>query len=217
MRTRLIPLIMTLLIVGAVAVASLLFANNERERYQAVQRVRAARSEIHLVFRMRHRSGPIADETYRIENIDGVSTAAYAAVNRTGVKITVDSLPHKTHEVAFLFGQLVQDGIWNLTTKPPRGDTSTSYTIEVAQLVNRESGSRRVTFTDPHYWATTGGHQFKIKLDKHKPLPDLLRMNSTVLVDTRYEKVVHDFREFGSPAFRAKVADAQTRLRGMHT
>jgi len=216
-KNRLIPLVMTLLIVGSVVVATVLFADRERERYQAVQRVRAARSEIHLIFRMHHRAGPIADETYRIENVDGVSTAGYAAVNRGGLKITVDSLPHQTHEVAFLFGQLVQDGIWQLTTKPPRGDTSTSYTGEVAQLINRERGSRRVTFTDTQKWATTGGHQFKIKLDKRKPLPDLLRMDSTVLVDPHYEKVVRDFLAFGSSPFRARVAAAQARLRRSHS
>jgi len=50
-------------------------------------------------------------------------------------------------------------------------------------------------------------------LSKNKPLPNLLALTSTTLVEPRYEKIVEDFREFGPQSFRDKVAAAQTRLK----
>ena len=105
-------------------------------------------------------------------------------------------------DVAYLFGQTVQDGYWDLGDQPPRGDTSTQYTISVKQLVDGQHGEHQFTFTDPQYWATTGGHQFHITLDRNKPVPDLVSMKSTVIVEPRYGKLVDDILEFGSPGFR---------------
>jgi hypothetical protein len=152
-----------------------------------------------------------------MSDIDGLSKSRYRALGRSGLAITIDERPRVTIDegpnVAFLFQQAVLDGIWELPSRPPRGDTSTHYTIEVYQLTGDRHGSHRFEFTDPHYWATTGGHQFHITLAKNKPVPDLLTLSSTTLVEPRYEKLVADFREFGPQSFRDKVAAAQTRLR----
>ena len=80
-------------------------------------------------------------------------------------------------------------------------------------MTNGKHGSHEFSFTDPHYWATTGGHQYTIHLDRNKPVPNLLQMSSTVLVEPRYEKIVDAFLDYGSEAFRSKVAAAQSKLR----
>jgi len=96
---------------------------------------------------------------------------------------------------------------------PPRGDTTVSYTIAVYQLTDNQSGEHTFTFTDPHYWATTGGRQYHIHLDKDKPLPDLLTLRSTSFAEPRYGKIVHDFDAFNPPGFRATLAAARAKLR----
>lgn len=162
---------------------------------------------------IRRQDGPIALEEYRMDDQSGLSTSEYRAVNRKGLTIRVEALPHETTDVPFLFDKLVQAGIWELRSKPPRGDTSTSYAVDVYQLTDGKHGSHAFGFTDPHYWATTGGHQYTIHLDRDKPVPNLLSMSSTVLVEPRYQKIVDAFVGYGSDAFRAKVAAAQEKLR----
>jgi hypothetical protein len=166
---------------------------------------------------VRHATGPIAEEDYQMSDIDGLSQSRYRAVGRTGLAITIDERPRETVEqgpnVAYFFQQAVQDGVWDLTNEPPRGDRSTSYTVDVYQLLGNQHGSRSFTFTDPHYWATTGGHQFHIVLRKGQPLPNLLNMTSTTLVEPRYQKIVDDFRAFGPQSFRDKIVAVQARLK----
>lgn len=180
--------------------------------------VLASRSELRLAMLVRHDTGPISEEDYSMSDIDGLSGSSYRAIGRNGVQITIEERPRKTIEdgpdVAYFFQQAVADGIWDLQSKPPRGDRSTHYTIDVYQLTGSQHGAHRFEFTDPRYWATTGGHQFHIVLSKDKPLPDLLRLSSTTLVDPRYAKVVDDFRAFGPQSFRQKIAAAQSRLKG---
>ncbi|HTV74025.1 MAG TPA: hypothetical protein VME66_10000 [Candidatus Acidoferrales bacterium] len=204
-----------ILIAVAVGVVTgwLLFGKGEADRYGVVQRVLQAPSAIRLSLVVRHAKGPIVEEDYRMADLNGVSSATYRAVGSNGLTIRVESLPRETYDVSFLFEKTVQDGIWELRSKPPRGDTSTQYTITVYQLTDNEHGTHTMTFTDPHYWATTGGRQFHIHLDRNKPVPDLLFMKSTALVEPRYGLLVDDFRQFGSAPFRAKIAAAQARLR----
>ncbi len=191
-----------------------LLATDEAARHEAARRVANSRSEIRLGMMIRHRSGPIVEEDYNLADIDGVSTSEYRAVGRNGTAIKVASLPRQTYDVSFFFDKAVSDGIWELPSRPPRGDTATAFAIDVYQLTNSLHGSHAFSFTDPHYWATTGGHQFHIKLEKDKPVPNLLELSSTVLVEPRYERLVDDFRAFGSNAFRAKVAAIRARLGG---
>ncbi|MGP6157737.1 MAG: hypothetical protein ACLPYS_09580 [Vulcanimicrobiaceae bacterium] len=191
-----------------------LFRANESGRYAAARHVAELPSAIRLSLVVRHKSGAIAEEEYRMADINGVSSSQYRAVGRNGEAIKVDSLPRETYDVSFFFEKTVSDGIWQLSSRPPRGDTSTSYAIDVYQLTGGQHGSRSITFTDPHYWATTGGHQFHIVLDKNKPVPNLLQLSSTVPVEPRYQKLVDDFRSFGSDEFRSKVAAIVARLGG---
>ena len=212
MRRNPVPPLVFLALLLSIAGGWWLFSKTESGRYDATRRIAQSRSEIRLSMTVRHRSGPISEEEYRLADLNGLSQAEYRAVGRNGVTVRVDSLPHETFDVSFLFDQAVVDGIWELASKPARGDTSSLYTISVSQLTDNQHGSHQFEFTDPHYWASTGGHQFTIHLDRTKPLPDLLRMSSTTLVDPRYEKLADDFERFGSPEFRERIADARTKI-----
>jgi hypothetical protein len=207
-----VPLLVFLAGVVAVALGAWVFAKRDMPRTDAARQVLEAPSEIRYSMTVDHVGGPIAEEEYRMDDLSGASTSEYRAVGRSGTAIKVSTLPHETTDVVFLFEKLVQDGIWELSSKPPRGDTSVRYTVEIYQLVNGKHGSHRFTFTDPHYWATTGGHQYHIHLDRSKPVPNLLTMSSTVLVEPRYQEIVDAFRKSGTDTFRAKVAAAQARL-----
>jgi hypothetical protein len=198
----------------AVVIGVWFFTVQESGRYAATSRVLAAPSEIRLRFEIHRRDGPVAQEEYRMDDLNGLSTSEYRALNRKGLTIKVEALPRETTDVAFLFDKLVRDGIWELRSRPPRGDTATSYDVEIYQLTDGKHGSHAFTFTDPHYWATTGGHQYTIHLDRNKPVPDILNLSSTVVVEPRYQKIVDDFEAYGSEAFRAKVTAAQAKLRG---
>ncbi len=217
MRRNLVPLLIFLAALVGLGGAYAAFQTTVVPRYEGAHNVLDSRSELRVSMTVRHDKGPIAVEDYEMSDVDGLSKSRYRALGRTGLQITIDERPRVTIDegpnVAFLFQQAVLDGIWELQSRPPRGDTSTHYTIEVYQLTGEQHGSHRFEFTDPHYWATTGGHQFHITLDKNKPLPNLLTLSSTTLVEPRYEKLVADFREFGPQSFRDKVAAAQTRLR----
>jgi hypothetical protein len=190
-----------------------LYGRSDANRYQQAQQVLRAPSAIRLNLVVTHDAGPIVREEYAMADLDGISSATYRAVGRDGVAIAVRSLPRQTYDVSFFFEKAVQDGIWELRSKPPRGNVSTHYTMSVYQLVDKQHGSHTIAFTDPNYWATTGGQQFHITLDRNKPVPDLVQLKSTSLVEPRYARLVDDFRTFGSAAFRSKVTAAQTRLR----
>jgi hypothetical protein len=90
--------------------------------------VLASRSDLELRMLVRYTRGPLVEEDYTMRDADGVSTSQYRGVGRNGVQITIAERPRKTIEegsdVAYLFGQAVQDGIWELHSKPPRGDTA---------------------------------------------------------------------------------------------
>jgi hypothetical protein len=212
-RRSIVPLLVFLACLLAIGGGWLLFDRTQRAGYEAARRVAHSRSEIRMSLLIRHERGAIAEEEYRLENLDGVSSAEYRGVARTGMQIRIASLPRQTTDVSFLFGKAVLDGIWELPSRPPRGDASTRYEISVYQLINEQHGEHRFTFTDPAYWATTAGRQYRIHLDRSKPVPDLLLLEGTSLAEPRYERLVEDFLGFGSPAFRARIAATQARLR----
>jgi len=208
-----VPLFVFLMGFLAVALMWHYFAVEHGDEYAAVRNVARSHSDIRLGMQVHHAAGSISDEFYSMEDRDGLSTSEYRAVGRDGTTIKVDALPRATVDVAFLFDRAVADGIWELSDRPLRGDASTRYTIDIYQLTNGKHGSRRFTFTDPHYWATTGGHQFHIHLDKNKPVPNFLQMSSTVLVEPRYERLVKDFLGYGTSQFKDKIVQAQAKLR----
>jgi hypothetical protein len=212
MARKVIPIAIALAAILAVVLGWIQFVRTDSARFAAAGRVLTSRSEVHLAFTIRRDTGPIAEERYEMTNLDGLSTASYRGSNRSGLEVKVNSFPRRTYDVSFLFGQVVADGIWKLPSRPPRGDRATTYTISVAQTIDGAHGGRTFSFTDPHYWATVGGHQYKIHLEKDKPIPDLLTMESTVIVEPRYDSLVRDFLGFGSPEFRASIDDARKRL-----
>ncbi len=216
MRRNPIPVLIFVLAIVGLFAAYAFFNHSIVPRYVGARNVLARRSEIRESLRIRYDRGPLVEEDWTMSDIEGTSASEYRVVGRNGTTISIRERPRPTLDaganVAFFFGRTVQDGIWELTNRPPRGDTSAHYTVHVYQLTGDEHGSRDYTFTDPHYWATTGGHQFHITLSKNKPVPDLLQMTSTVLVEPRYAELVDDFEAFGPDSFRAKVAQARSRL-----
>lgn len=202
-----------------IAVASILclilgwrvFGRDAIERYQRVALLEKQPSEITLSMTVRYARGAIAQEEYRMADLNGLSAVSYRAAGRSGTIVRIEGLPYASYDVSSFFGQAVQDGIWELPDAPPRGDTFVRYSITVAQTVDGRHGTHTMRFTDPHYWATTAGRSYRIRLEKDKPVPDLLFLRSVSVAQPRYQRLVDDFRMFGSDAFHAKVADARKR------
>ena len=122
-RSTVIPLAIFLLaVVGALA-AVRIYWPSESNRYSSTKAVLHTKSEIRMTFAIVHEKGPIAREQITYTNVDGNAKAAYEGTNRTGSAIARFSATVDGYEVANLFGQAVQDGIWELQSKPPRGDT----------------------------------------------------------------------------------------------
>jgi hypothetical protein len=206
--------------VSAVVLAYSFFSTTLATRYAKNHAVLNSASAERMSLDVKYDAGPLVEETYAMSDTDGLSKTSYKAVGRNGITVTVEERPRKTLEadanVAYLFGRVVQDGIWKLDTKPPRGNTAAHYRIDVYQLINGEHGSRFFEFTDPHYWATTAGHQFTIHLDKGKPIDEsMIRMTSSIPAEPGYQALVADFETFGPASFRARVAAEKKRRFGL--
>ncbi len=214
MRRNPVPPLIFLAIVAAVGLGWWFYAKTEAGSQARVGRVARSFSDIKLGLTISHSKGAISQEDYRMEDRNGESSSLYRAAGRNGTVITIADKPHQTTDVSFLFDKAVADGIWELPSRPARGDTATQYAVNIYQLTNGQHGSHEFTFTDPKYWATTGGHQYTIHLDKHKPVPDLLQMSSTTLIEPRYGALVDDFTTFGSAEFQKRIAAAKARLAG---
>lgn len=205
--------------IGAASVLCLIlswriFGHDAIERYQRVRLLEKQLSEIRLSMTVRYSRGAIAEEEYRMADLNGLSSVSYRAEGRSGTVVRIEGLPYASYDVSSFFGQAVQDGVWELRDAPPRGDTSVRYGITVAQTVDGRQGTHTMRFTDPRYWATTAGRHYRIRLEKDKPIPDLLFLRSDSIAQPRYQRLVDDFRMFGSDAFHAKVADARKRAEG---
>jgi hypothetical protein len=216
---NLIPLLVFLTLFAGCIVAGVVTLHTLVPRYAHSDAVLHSASDIKVAMQIAYDRGPLRSETWTMRDRNGLSTVAYRALGRNGIQVTISERPSsdvdERSNVAFLFGRLVQDGLWDLPSKPPRGNTNAHYTISVYQLITNQHGGRSLTFTDPHYWATTGGHQFTIHLDKDKPVPDLLRMSSTTLVEPRYDELVADFRAFGPSSFLTRIAAEKKRRFGV--
>ena len=207
------PLIVIMALVGIVG-AWQLFARTEKARYESVKAVKTSRSYIKLTMDVSYPRGRIASEHYTLIDDDGKSRATYAVSDRKGTIATFDETI-RGYDVAFAFDRVVQDGIWQINTKHQRTLDDVKYTVSIDQTAQSQSGRRKISFTDPHYWATAAGRQYRIHLDPKKPTPtaaDLLRLDSTSTADARYERIVADFQTFGSPAFKRTVTSARAKL-----
>lgn len=203
------PLILIIAVLAAVG-GWLLFARGEHDRFVAVKDVRLSRSEIRFSYAVDHVQGPIAREEWRFANLEGRSTASYTAVDRRGTRATFDERVDG-YDVTFLFERLVQDGIWELPTRPFRGKPDV-HVVRIEQVAQSRSGFHEFRFSDPHYLATSAGREYHLHLDRAKPVPDLLRLDSTSSADARYQRIVDDVERFGSPRFKRTIATAREKL-----
>lgn len=187
----------------------------ELKQLAQVDKLKACPSEIYLRMLVHYDKPPIYEEEYRMQDVDGASKASYRIRTYAGKEVTVTEPARLETDVSFLFGQVVQDGIWDLTNRAPAGNTNAHYTLYVKQLVDCKQGDRTVTFTDPKHIATDIGREYRIDLSKEKikSPADLLHLESTSLADPHYLAVVNDFRSFGSDTFRKNVTEAQAAAR----
>ena len=181
-----------------------------------VSRVRQAPTVLELRLTITYDKPPIYQEQYLIRNNNGLSMAQYKITGYSGKVVSIIMPPAQRYDMTFFFEDVVADGVWQLTNRPPRGNTDVRYTLYVHEIANRRQGSRTITFTDPHYWAVTAGRQYSIHLSPNSPTPDLLKLKSTSLADPRFEKIVQAFRSFGPPSFRQKILQAQQLIRDSH-
>ncbi len=208
MRRSVTPFILVFAIVMAILGWFVYHGRNEFSRLASVSRMKASPSQIYLRLLIHYDNPPVYEEEYRMKDIEGVSTFDYRIRTYNGKQITITAPAHAMYDVSFFYGKVDQQGIWKLVDKPPRGNASVHYTLYVKQLADYQQGDRTITFTDPHYWATTAGRQFQINLSKNSPT-DLLKLQSTALADPRYQEIVAGFRAFGPPQFRERVAKAR--------
>ncbi len=212
MRRSIIPLSILVLTLVTVYAVFRMFWQTETRRLVEVGHMSAAPSEIYARMLKRYDKPPVYEEEWRLRDVEGTTSYDYRIRAYNGVQITITAPPHRTYDVSYFFGKLDQDGVWQIVNQPPRGNTDVHYTVYVKQLADYKAGDRTVTFTDPHYWATTAGRQYNIDLSKTSP-GALLTMQSTQLADKRYQMVVDDFENFGPPGFRAKIAAARARIK----
>lgn len=203
------------LALAVVALIVLRYIPQETAKIKAVDRLRACPSEIYLRMLVHYDKPPIYEEEYRMQDVNGASKASYHIRTYAGKEVTVTEPARSETDVSFFFGQVVQDGIWDLVNRPPEGNTTVHYTLYVKQLVDCKQGSRTITFTDPEHIANNVGREYHIDLSKQKIKgpSDFAHLESESLANPHYLAVVNDFRAFGSDAFRKSVAAAQADAR----
>ncbi len=214
MKRNPLPLILTIFF-GVMLVASVFIyrKNNEFSHLGEVTKIVNSRSELYARLLVRYDRPPIYEEEYSMQDVNGVSTSRYRIRGYAGKEVRVTAPAARVREVSYFFGSLNQEGVWELINRPPVGNTGVHYTLYVKQILGDKQGERTVTFTDPQYWAAASvpGKHYEIHLDKNAPV-DLSSVQS-IDVDARYQAIVNEFRNFGSPAFRADVARAQAVIR----
>lgn len=198
-----------------IAIITIHYLPLELKQLQQVDKLKACPSEIYLRMLVHYDKAPVYEEEYRMQDINGASKASYRIRTYAGKEVTVSEPARSETDVSFLLGSTVQDGIWDLTNRPPEGNTAVHYTVYVKQLVDCKQGVRTITFTDPKHIATDAGREYQIDLSKQKVKSpaDLIHLESKSLADPHYLAVVTDFRTFGSETFRKNVAEAQAAAR----
>jgi hypothetical protein len=210
-RPSLIPWLILALGVAVAVIAYRAYLEDVMAPLSTVAKIQNAPSKIYARLLIQYDKPPIYQEQYDMRDVNGASSYSYRIRTYNGKQITITSPPHATYDVSFFFGKLVQDGVWQLVNKPPAGNTTAHYTVYVKQEVDFKQGDRTIVFTDPQYWATVPGRQYEIDLRKTNP-NDLLKLNSTARNDPRYLQVVRDFRAFGPPEFRNRIASVRKQL-----
>jgi len=180
---------------------------------QKVHRVLTERSTWKVTMQEYLTSGPLAAETYRLQNDNGATQMYYSATDRNGT-LKYFNVPLAGPQGTFLFQALEGEGIWELEDKAVRPDPKDEYIIVTEQTFGNQGGSRAFGFSDPHYWATTNAREFKLVLPKggpsNAPLGAVLPIaGGQPLRDDRYLKVVQMIKQFGPPS----VQQAENQIR----
>lgn len=186
-----------------------IYGAGEMGRFGPAIKAQKAPSALYARMLVRYDKPPIYEEEYRMQDVEGISSFTYRIRSYNCKEITIKAPAGRMYDVSFFFGKLDQDGIWQLVNRPPRPNAAAFYTVYVKQLADYQQGERTVTFTDPHYWSTSGGRQYEIDLSKGVP-SDLVHIQGSKLA---YETIVDDFRSFGPQEFRDNVKAAQDRAR----
>ncbi len=189
------------------------YAADELNRWNGVVRVAHAPSTIDLTLTIRYPKPPIYEERYHITDINGISRYRYEVRSYRGLLVRVTQPPHATFNVSFFFEALESKGLWKLTDKKPRSKDDPVYTLVVKQSVGGKSGSRTVVFSNPHFWATTAAQYHSMHIDATRSKNGMLVVQSTSLLDPRYEDILNAFKAFGPNEFRRDVAAARERVR----
>jgi len=189
------------------------YAADELNRWNGVVRVAHAPSSIDLTLTIRYPKPPLYEERYHITDINGISRYSYHVRSYNGLLVKVTQPPHTTYNVSFFFEALEQKGLWKLTNKAPRSSGDPIYTLAVKQSVGGKSGSRTVVFSNPHFWATTAARYHSMHIDVARSTNGVLEVQSSSLLDPRYEEMVRAFEAFGPEEFRRDVATARERAR----
>jgi hypothetical protein len=192
----------------------LLYGPSEFARWREVIHVGKAPSALYARLVIRYDTPPIYEEVWSMQDVNGISSYSYRVRSYAGKEIIVGMPPGRVYDVSFFFGKLVQDGVWDLRSTPPVGNTRIHYTVFVKQVVDYKQGERTITFTDPHWWAVTAARSYRIHLSPNAPVPDLLMLKGRPMRDVRYQEIVDDFRSFGPAQFRAAVAQARAEIAG---
>jgi len=211
MRRNLFPWFMLVVAVALGFWGWRFYAPGELSRWNGVSQIVNAPSSIDLRLTIHYLKEPIYEEVYHVSDINGISHYSYRIRTYGGTLVTVLQPPHETYDVASFFETLEQHGLWRLMNKAPRKKDDPIYTLHVAQSVSGKSGSRTIVFSDPHFWATTAAREYDIHLNPKQPVPDLLQIRGTSLLDPRYEAIVKEFSTFGPPLFRRDVRLARSR------
>lgn len=209
MRRNAVPLAVAIFAIIALIIGFVHYAPGGIAEWSKLGDITRAPSKIYARMLVVYSKPPIYQEEYRMSDIEGVSSFQYRIRGYDGKQITITAPPASVYDVSYFFGELQQDGVWALMDKSPRKNSSAQYTIYVKQVVDFKHGSRTITFTDPHYWATTTAHVYHIDLSKQKPSA-IFMATGTALANPHYAKVVADFRAFGPADFRAQIARAQS-------
>jgi len=153
-----------------------------------VEKVLQAPTVLDLRLTIAYANPPIYQEQYLVRNDNGLSTAQYKITGYSGKVVTITIPPAKRYDMTFFFDDVVQDGIWQLTNRPLRGNTDPRYPLSGHEVANRRQGSRTITFKDPHCLAVTAGRTYEVHQSPTSPTPARLKRHTTATQEPRVEK-----------------------------
>ena len=114
MRRFPIEILIVVLAVVMLALGWRIYGAGEMGRFGPAIHAQKAPSELYARMLVRYPKPPIAQEEYRMSDIEGVSTFSYRVRGYKGHQITVTAPAARVYDVSFFVGRLDQDGIWQL-------------------------------------------------------------------------------------------------------